>query len=141
MAKNTNKTTENEGSVTDFLSSIADETKRADSFKIVELIEQHTGLPAKMWGPAIVGFGSYHYKYESGREGDAPLFGFSPRANAISLYLASDFPGRDELLGKFGKHTVAKACVYIKKLTDVDTEVLQTMAGESVNYIKEKYSQ
>ena len=141
MAKNTNKTTENEGSVTDFLSSIADETKRADSFKIVELIEQHTGLPAKMWGPAIVGFGSYHYKYESGREGDAPLFGFSPRANNISLYLSSDFPGRDELLAKFGKHTVAKACVYIKKLTDVDTEVLQTMAGESVNYIKEKYSQ
>ena len=140
MAKNTNKTTETESSVADFLNSIADEGKRADSFKIVELIEKHTGFPAKMWGPAIVGFSSYHYKYDSGREGDAPLFGFSPRANAISLYLSSSFPGREELLAKFGKHTVAKACVYIKKLSDVDTEVLKTMAEESMNYIAEKYS-
>jgi len=139
MAKQ-NKTTENEGSVTDFINSVADETKRADSFKIVELIEQHTGIPAKMWGPAIVGFDSYHYKYDSGREGDAPLFGFSPRANAISLYLANDFPERDELLARFGKHTTAKACVYIKKLSDVDTEVLKTMAEKSMKYIKEKYS-
>ena len=140
MAKNTNKTTETESSVADFLNSIADEGKRADSFKIVELIEKHTGFPAKMWGPAIVGFSSYHYKYESGREGDAPLFGFSPRANAISLCLSSSFPGRDELLAKFGKHTLAKSCVYIKKLGDVDTEVLKTMADKSMTYIAEKYS-
>lgn len=139
MANNVNKTTETESSVADFLNGIDDETKRADSFKIVDLIERHVGFPAKMWGPAIVGFGSYHYKYESGREGDAPLFGFSPRANSISLYLSSSFPGREELLAKFGKHTVAKACVYIKKLADVDTDVLQTMVGESVNYIREKY--
>jgi hypothetical protein len=140
MAKNTNKTTENELSVADFLNSVTDETKRADSFKIVELMEAQTGLPAKMWGPAIVGFDSYHYKYESGREGDAPLFGFSPRANSISLYLSSSFPRRSELLARFGKYTEAKACVYIKKLADVDTDVLKTMAVESMEYIKEKYS-
>ena len=139
MAKNKNKTTENELSVADFLNGIADETKRADSFKIVELMEEQSGFPAKMWGPAIVGFGSYHYKYESGHEGDAPLVGFSPRANAISLYLASDFPGRGELLAKFGKHKVATACVYVKKLADIDTEVFKTMVGESVKYMKEKY--
>ncbi|MGY3211716.1 DUF1801 domain-containing protein [Mucilaginibacter sp. HD30] len=140
MAKNTNKTTETESSVADFLNGITDEGKRTDSFKIVELIEKHTGFPAKMWGPAIVGFSSYHYKYESGREGDAPLFGFSPRANAISLYLSSSFPGRDELLAKFGKHTQAKACVYIKRLADVDTDILKKMAADSMKYIAEKYS-
>ena len=140
MAKTTDKTTENAGSVADFLNGIADEGKRADCFKIVELIEEHTGFPAKMWGPAIVGFSSYHYKYESGREGDAPLFGFSPRANAISLYLSSSFPGRKELLTKFGKHTVAKACVYIKKLADIDTDILKAMASASMKYISEKYS-
>jgi hypothetical protein len=140
MAKNTNKTTENELSVTDFLNGVADETKRADSFKIVELIERHTELPAKMWGPAIVGFGSYHYKYESGREGDAPLFGFSPRANAIALYISTGFAQREELLAKFGKHTTAKGCVYVKKLADVDTEVLKAMVDESVKYMREKYN-
>jgi hypothetical protein len=139
MAKNTNKTTENELSVADFLNGVADETKRADSFKIVDLIEKHTGLPAKMWGPAIVGFGSYHYKYESGREGDAPLFGFSPRANAIALYISTGFSQREELLAKFGKHTTAKGCVYAKKLADVDTEVLKAMVDESMKYMREKY--
>jgi len=140
MAKNTNKTTENEGSVAAFLNGVADEGKRSDSFKIVELIEQETGLPAKMWGPAIVGFGSYHYKYESGREGDAPLVGFSPRANAITLYISTGFSQREELLVKFGKHTTGKGCVYVKKLSDVDLEVLKKMVSESVKYMKEKYS-
>ncbi len=140
MAKNTNKTTENELSVADFLNGVADETKRSDSFKIVELMEQQTGLPAKMWGPAIVGFGSYHYKYESGREGDAPMVGFSPRANAITLYLATGYAGHQGLLAKLGKHTTSKACIYVKKLVDVDLEVLKTMVGESVKYMREKYS-
>lgn len=96
MAKN--KTTETSGSVTDFINKVADETKRKDSFRIVEIIEKQTGLKAKMWGTAIVGFGSYHYKYDSGHEGDAPLVGFSPRANAIVLYLASGFQKKEELL-------------------------------------------
>lgn len=128
MAKN--KTTENKASVTDFINSVADERKRADSFKIVELMEQESGFPAKMWGPAIIGFGSYHYKYESGREGDMPLVGFSPRVNAITLYLANGAPGFDALLGKLGKHTMSKACIYVKKLTDIDVDVLRTMVRE-----------
>jgi hypothetical protein len=140
MAKNANKTTENEGSVAGFLNSVADETKRVDSFKIVELMEEQSGYPAKMWGPAIVGFGSYHYKYESGHEGDAPMAGFSPRANAITIYLATDYPGHQELLAKFGKHTTSKACIYVKKLADVDAEILKSMVRESVKYMKEKYS-
>lgn len=138
MAKN--KTTENEASVADFISNVADETKRNDSFKIVELMEEQSGYPAKMWGPAIVGFGSYHYKYDSGHEGDAPMAGFSPRVNAITLYLATDYPGHQELLARFGKHTTSKACIYVKKLADIDTEVLKKMVSESVKYMKEKYS-
>ena len=139
MAKNKNKTTENELSVADFLNGIADETKRADSFKIVELMEEQSGFPAKMWGPAIVGFGSYHYKYESGHEGDAPMAGFSPRVNAITIYLATDYPRHQQLLAKFGKHKTSKACIYVKKLADVDTEVLKTMVSESVKYMRERY--
>ena len=139
MAKNTNKTTENEGSVTDFLNGVADETKRADSFKIVKLMEEQSGYPAKMWGSAIVGFGSVHYKYESGREGDMPVVGFSPRVNAITLYLATNYPGHQELLAKLGKHTTSKACIYVKKLADIDRDVLKKMVSESVKYATEKY--
>jgi len=134
----TNKTTETENSVTDFIDQVADETKRKDSFEIIKIMEEATGLPAKMWGPAIVGFGSYHYKYESGREGDAPLVGFSPRKDAISLYF-SDFEQRENLLAKFGKHKSAKACVYIKKLVDVDVKVLKEMIKKSVKHITAKY--
>ncbi len=134
-----NKTTENEASVADFINSVANESKRADSFKIIELIEQETGLPAKMWGPAIVGFGSYHYKYESGREGDAPLVGFSPRANAITFYIATGFAERDDLLGQLGKHTIGKGCVYVKKLSDIDVVVLKKLVRLSVKYMQEKY--
>ena len=128
MAKN--KTTETAESVNDFINTIADETKRADSFKLVELIEQSMGIPARLWGPSIVGFGSYHYKYASGHEGDAPIIAFSPRANAISLYFG-DFENRNELLSIFGKHKVAKSCIYIKKLADVDIEVLKRIITEA----------
>ena len=124
MAKN--KTTETAKSVNDFINAIADETKKADSFKLVDLMEQCMGMPARLWGPSIVGFGSYHYKYDSGHEGHAPIIAFSPRANAISLYFG-DFNSRDELLKIFGKHKVAKSCIYIKKLADVDMEVLKNI--------------
>jgi len=115
-----NKTTENDLSVTDFLNTVTDEIKRADCFNLSAIITETTGFKAKMWGNAIVGFGSYHYKYESGREGDAPLVGFSPRKEAISLYLSSQFKDREALLAKFGKHKTAKACVYVKKMSDID---------------------
>jgi hypothetical protein len=138
MAKQ-NPTVENQASVTDFINAVPDGSKRADSFKLIDLMSTATGLPAKMWGPAIVGFGSYHYKYDSGREGDAPRVGFSPRANALTLYLAMDFPRKAELLTKLGKHKTSVACIYIKKLADVDMEVLQEMIVDSVVYMGEKY--
>lgn len=139
MAKSTNKTTETKASVNGFIKTVDDETKRSDSFRLVDIMKVQTGYDAKMWGPSIIGFGSYHYIYESGREGDAPLVGFSPRKNEISLYFATDFPGKDKLLQQFGKHRAGKGCIYIKKLQDVDISVLQKMIGASVAAIQKRY--
>ena len=129
MAKN--KTTENSASVTKFINTVTDETKRRDSFRIIEIIENLTGIKAKMWGPAIVGFGTFHYKYESGREGDSPFIAFSPRVNGITLYLDTSFPKREALLKKFGKHTTSKACIYIKKLEDINIDIFKEMVVKS----------
>lgn len=137
MAKN--KTAETEVSVDDFIASVPDEKKRADGTRIAEIMTEVTGFQPKMWGPSIVGFGSYHYRYESGHEGDAPLVGFSPRKDAISLYLASDFEKKESLLEKLGKHKAAKACIYIKKLDDVDLSVFKEMIALSVTYLKNRY--
>jgi hypothetical protein len=134
-----NKTTENDLSVPAFLNTVEDEIKRTDCFNLSDIIAETTGFKAKMWGNAIVGFGSYHYKYESGREGDAPLVGFSPRKDAIALYLSSQFKDREELLSKFGKHKTAKACVYVKKLNDIDVAVLKEMISNSVERISSLY--
>lgn len=134
-----NKTTENNLSVIDFLNTLTDETKRKDCFNLSDIIADTTGFRAKMWGTAIVGFGSYHYKYESGRTGDAPLVGFSPRKNAIALYLSAEFKNREALLAKFGKHKTAKACVYVKKISDIDVEVLKEMVTNSVAKISSLY--
>jgi len=138
MAKN--KTTETHASVAGFLTKIKDKQKRSDSSAIVDLISRQTGLEPKMWGSAIVGFGSYHYKYESGREGDAPLAAFSPRANAIVLYLSSEFDEREALLKKFGKHKTSKGCIYIQKLEDVDTSVLAKMVKRTIEYRKKLHA-
>jgi hypothetical protein len=137
MAKN--KTTETVESVSGFLDQIADEKKRADSYKIMEIMAEESGFDARMWGGAIVGFGSYHYKYASGHEGEAPLVSFSPRADAISLYLYQDFEGRQELLERFGKHKSGKSCIYIKKLSDVDEQVFREMISDSVKFLQAKY--
>ncbi|MBL4675302.1 MAG: DUF1801 domain-containing protein [Mucilaginibacter sp.] len=137
MAKN--KTTETEASVEAFLNKITDDERREDAFKLVAIMQDSTGFDAKMWGPAIVGFGSYHYKYDSGREGDAPRTGFSPRSKEFALYLTASFEGRETLLQKFGKHKTAKACIYVKKLKDVDETVLREMIKRSVADISEKY--
>src|ERR1700749_662687 len=129
MAKN--KTTETESSVIDFINNtVEDEIKRNDAFELIKIMQQQTGFEAKMWGPSIIGFGSYHYKYASGHEGDAPLAGFSPRKPSISLYvyLAAD---KEELLSKLGKHKASKGCVYIKKLADIDLEILKIMISSS----------
>jgi len=137
MAKN--KTTETRASVPGFLKTIKDDKKRKDISAIIELVTKHTGLEPKMWGASIVGFGSYHYKYESGREGDAPLTGIAARANAIVLYLVSVFDKREELLAKFGKYKTDKGCIYIQKLEDIDTAILIKMVKNSIAYRKKQY--
>lgn len=139
MAKNTNKTTETIASVSDFINTIADESKRADSFKLTALMEEASGHKAKMWGPAIVGFGSYHYKYESGREGDAPLIAFSPRKNSLTLYLPG-FESKEQLLQKLGKHKQSGGCTHIVKLTDVDNTVLRQLLNESFKHAETTHS-
>ena len=136
MAKN--KTVETQNSVSGFLKKITDEKRRKDCSSIVDLITKNTGLEPKMWGTAIIGFGSYHYKYESGREGDAPLVGLASRANAIVLYLC-DFDKRDEMLSKFGKHKTGKGCVYIQKLEDIHTDVLIKMVNICIQQRQKKY--
>lgn len=137
MAKN--KTTETENSVAAYLNNILDETRRNDCSEIIELINQQTGLEPKMWGTAIVGFGSYHYKYQSGHEGDAPLVGFASRVNAIVLYLASDFEQKTELLQKFGKHKTGKGCIYIQKLEDIDINILKKMINNAFEHSKRQH--
>lgn len=139
MAKSDLKTKETTVSVDAFIDKVPDETKRDDSHRLIEIMEELSGFPAKMWGPSIIGFGSYHYKYESGREGDMPLVGFSPRKAEFSLYLSNEFEKRDELLSKFGKHKTAKACIYFKKLSDIDESVLKKMITASLKYMKKKY--
>jgi hypothetical protein len=131
MAKE-NKTTENKNSVKDFLNTVTDEAKRKDCFRIIEIFEKESGYKAKMWGTAIVGFGSVHYKYDSGREGDMPLAGFSLRKGAIVLYLSGKLTNGIELLKKFGKHKTGKSCIYINRLADVDVEVLKELVGVTV---------
>lgn len=139
MAKSTNKTTETQNSVDEFLNAVADETKRNDSFQLKALMEKLSGFEAKMWGPSIVGFGNYHYKYASGREGDAPLVGFSPRAKEISLYLYQEFADREKLLQQFGKHRSGAGCVYIKRLQDINIEILAQLITSSVKHLQHKY--
>src|SRR6186997_2178366 len=118
MAKVKAKTTENTNSVTEFIMSVPDKQKQEDSFALIEIMKKCSGLEPKMWGPAIIGFGSQHYKYESGREGDMPLIAFSPRKAELTLYLSSEFEGRGDFLKELGKHKTSKACLYIKRITD-----------------------
>ena len=137
MAKN--KTIETQASVAEFLTAITDDKKRKDFSVIIELITKQTGLEPKMWGTSIVGFGSYHYKYESGREGDAPLTGIASRANAITLYLGSNFDKREELLSKFGKHKIGGGCIHIQKIEDIDTGILIKMIKNSIAHRKKQH--
>ena len=127
-----NKTKPTKVSVPAYIDAIADEAKRKDAKALVKLMQSATGEKATMWGPSIIGFGSYHYTYESGREGDMPLAGFSPRKAATVLYGMTGFTESEALLAKLGKHTVGKGCLYIKKLTDVDEKVLEMLVVKSV---------
>jgi hypothetical protein len=133
------KTKETDNSVTEFIEQVDHPQKKADAYKLLEIFTETTGYPAKMWGPSIIGFGSYHYKYASGHEGDAPLVGFSPRKAKISLYLAACDPERETLLKSLGKFTTGKSCVYIHKLADIDVEVLKKLILASIKYLRETY--
>ena len=135
-----NKTIETKASVDAFIKTIADEKKRKDFSEIIRVFKKQSGYSAKMWGNAIVGFGSYHYKYESGREGDAPVVALSPRAKSITLYLGSAFDKREELLTKFGKHKVSGGCIHIQKLDDIDKSILLTMIKNSIEHTKDHHS-
>jgi len=127
-----NKTKPTELSVGSFVEAISDETRRMDAKALLELIQSATGEKPKMWGTSIIGFGSYHYTYDSGREGDMPLAGFSPRKAATVLYGLTGFGDAEAMLAKLGKHTTGKGCVYVKRLADVDQKVLKTMVLKSV---------
>src|SRR3990172_5009026 len=126
------KTKQTKASVEKFLNSVKDEKKREDSFKILELMKKITKEEPKMWGPSIIGFGNYHYKYASGREGDWFLTGFSPRKQNLTLYIMSYLEKHKDLIKKLGKHKTGKGCLYINKLVDVDMNVLKELITASV---------
>jgi len=134
------KTKRNKGDVDAFLDSVANEKRRQDSFTVLELMKQVTGKKPEMWGDSIVGFGSYHYKYASGREGDWFLVGFSPRAQNLTLYIMAGFDTYETLLGKLGKHTTGKSCLYIKRLEDVDMDVLKELVRRSVEHMEKAHA-
>ena len=126
-----NKTRQNEQSVDAFLQSVP-EQRRQDCYTVLEMMKNVTGYEPKMWGDSIVGFGSYHYKYESGREGDMPLTGFSPRKQNLTLYMMMGFDDYDDLMKRLGKHKTGKSCLYVNKLEDVDLAVLNEIVSKSV---------
>jgi hypothetical protein len=129
------KTKPNEESVIDFLQSVPDERKREDSFAILELMKEVTGQEPKMWGDSIIGFGNYHYKYASGREGDWFVTGFSPRKQNLTLYIMSGFDEYEALLKKLGKYKTGKSCLYVNRLADVDMAVMKELIRKSVAHM------
>lgn len=135
------KTKQTDADVHEFIRAFAStEQKIADSFKLVELMRETTGYEPRMWGPSIIGFGVYHYKSSRSRqEGDWPLVGFSPRKQALSLYVYAGCKGQDEMLGQLGKYKMGKACIYVKKLSDIDVDVLKQLITSSVSFLREKY--
>jgi hypothetical protein len=138
MAKN--KTAETAINVIDFINTYVDnDQKRTDSFRLLELMSDWSGFPPKMWGPTIIGFGSYHYKYASGHEGDAPLIGFSPRKAAFSLYVFSSTQNNMYLLDDLGKYKMAKACIYVKQLSDINLLTLAKICKATISYISEHH--
>ena len=134
-----NKTVKNSASVEDFLNAVEHATRKKDAFTLLEMMKKITGEPPVMWGDSIVGFGEYHYKYDSGREGDFLMIGFSPRKTSTTLYIMNGFDRYDELLGQLGKHKTGRSCLYITNLKNVDLDVLQTLIKESYNYMNDKY--
>lgn len=136
-----NKTRPNNNSVIAFLNSVEGEEKRKDSHALLQLFKSLTLEPAVMWGESIVGFGSYHYKYDSGREGDMCITGFSPRKSNFSIYIMSGFSNYQDLLEQLGPHKTGKACLYVKRLSDIDMDALSEIIRSSYLHYKNKHSQ
>lgn len=138
MSKSTNKTQPTFVNPEDFIKSINHPQRIADGLALLKMMEEITGQPPKMWGPSIIGFGTYHYKYASGREGDFLAVGFSPRKSALSIYIMSGFSEYDELMQKLGKFTTGKSCLYVKQLSDIQLDVLKELILKSYLYITNK---
>ena len=139
MAK-PNKTNETTVSVSDFINSfVENEQKKVDSYDLIKLMTEWSGFEPKMWGPSIIGFGSYHYKYASGHEGDAPIIGFSPRKAAFSLYVYSPTPESELLIAQLGKFKLAKACIYVNKLADINIPILEQICKHSIKFLNEHH--
>lgn len=138
-AKSQNKTQPTGASVEAFIDGVENEIRRRDARTLLALMKKITGEPPKMWGPSIIGFGKYHYKYESGREGDFLMTGFSPRKTATVVYVMGGVSETDEIYEKLGKHKLGKSCLYINKLEDVDLGVLEKLIARSVAYMRKTY--
>ena len=134
------KTSENDINPADFIAGLSDEQQKADCKKLISIFKKAAGAEAKMWGDSIIGFGKYHLVYESGRELDWMLCGFSPRKGKMSLYIMTGFAKYGEYLQKLGKHKTGKSCLYLKSLSDANEEVLFNMVKDSCDYLKNKYS-
>lgn len=134
-----NKTRPTRASVTAFMNAIGDREMRADAKKVAAIMRRATGKRAQMWGPGIVGYGRYHYRYESGREGDFMITGFSPRKQALTVYIMPGFDHFDKLMAKLGTYKTGKSCLYIKRLGDIDEAVLEELILESVSYMRTHY--
>lgn len=132
------KTKKNDKDPREFIASVENEKRQADSLVVMELMEKITGEKGTMWGPSIVGFGSYHYKYTSGREGDWMIAGFSPRKQALTIYIMSGFDRYEELMNRLGKYKTGKSCLYINKLEDVNMSILEELISLSVKYMKKQ---
>ena len=133
------KTKETEASVEAFLASVENDRRREDARAVTALMQNVTGLKPKMWGPSIVGFGQYHYKYDSGHEGDMCMIGLSPRKQNLVLYIMPGFKGQEAMLKRLGKHKTGKSCLYLNKLAEVDQDVLEAMIREAFDFMRQRY--
>jgi hypothetical protein len=139
MSGKPNKTQATPVDPTRFIAAVPDDKQRADAVTLDAMMTRLSGEPATMWGPSIIGYGRYHYRYDSGREGEMCRIGFSPRKGQTVLYLVDGYDGKDAQLAALGKHKIGKACLYIKRLSDVDTGVLEAMISDSLDYMAQKY--
>ena len=139
MAGTANKTVQTDSDVEAFIERVADERQREDARTLVATMARLSGEPPKMWGPSIIGFGRYHYKYESGREGDSCRIGFSPRKGNTVIYLVDGYDGKAAQLARLGKHKTGKSCLYVKRLSDINQTVLEEMIEGSLAYMADKY--